>query len=91
VEIAMKDGSTIVDELALANAHTLGAKPFARPDYIRKFETLTEGLVSPGESRRFLDLVQRLPALSAAEVGGLNVVLDAATLTSAERDTKGIF
>jgi len=91
VEVFMKDGSSVVDQLALANAHSAGARPFARPDYIRKFETLTEGLISPGESRRFLDLVQRLPELSADEVRGLSVVLDNAALANAERDDRGIF
>ena len=38
VIITMKDGSTIVDELAVANAHTLGATPWQRADYVRKFE-----------------------------------------------------
>ena len=33
----MQDGSRIVDEMAVANAHPLGAKPFGRDDYIRKF------------------------------------------------------
>jgi 2-methylcitrate dehydratase len=87
----MNDGRKIVDELAVANAHTLGARPFARADYVRKFETLTEGLISPGESTRFLDLVQRLPSLTAAEVGMMNVVLDGAELVNGQRDTKGIF
>lgn len=91
VEITLKDGSKFIDELAVANAHTLGARPFAREDYIRKFRTLTEGLVSGGECDRFLDLVQRLPDLSAEEVLTINVVLDATALASAERDNKGIF
>ncbi|MBM3485031.1 MAG: MmgE/PrpD family protein [Alphaproteobacteria bacterium] len=91
VEITLKDGRVIADELAVANAHAAGARPFARADYIRKFETLTEGLISPGESRRFLDLVQRLPGLEAKRVAEINVVLDKATLTHAERDNRGIF
>ncbi len=91
VEITLADGSVVSDEMAVANAHTQGARPFARTDYIRKFETLTEGLVSPGECRRFLDLVQDLPNLDAESVCGLNVVLDQAALINAERDTKGIF
>ncbi len=77
--------------LAVANAHTLGARPFARADYIRKFETLTEGLVSAAEQTRFLDLVQRLPELTADEVGAINVALDGAELVCARRDNKGIF
>ena len=31
VTITMKDGSKIVDEMAVANAHTLGATPWQRP------------------------------------------------------------
>ena len=91
VEIALKDGRRIVDELALADAHSYGARPYQRADYIRKFETLTEGLVSPAEQRRFLDLVQRLPALTSDEIGGINVVLDGVRLKSARRDKRGIF
>jgi len=44
VEILFKDGSRIEDQLAVANAHPLGAKPFRRPDYIRKFQILTKEL-----------------------------------------------
>src|SRR5690348_3090045 len=43
VEVLMQDGSRIVDELAVANAHPLGARPFGRDDYIRKFTALTDG------------------------------------------------
>jgi 2-methylcitrate dehydratase len=75
----------------VANAHPLGAKPFGRADYIRKFETLTEDLVAADESKRFLNLAQRLPQLSAAEVGALNVVLPPDKLTCATRDKRGIF
>ena len=91
VEITMKDGTTLTDELAVADAHPNGAAPFARPDYVKKFETLSEGLITPAESRRFLDLVQALPDLDAGGVGELNVVLDAARLETAGRQEKGIF
>src|SRR3984893_13918885 len=65
VEIFLKDGSQIEDQLAVANAHTLGAKPFARADYLRKFNLLTQGMISSEESQRFLDAAQRLPDLPA--------------------------
>jgi 2-methylcitrate dehydratase len=91
VEITLKDGTVIVDEMAVANAHSQGARPFARADYVRKFETLTEGQISSAESRRFLDLVQNLPNLTPEKVGSLNVVLDVAPLVNAERDERGIF
>jgi len=90
VEIIFNDGKKITDEIAVANAHPLGAKPFGRADYIRKFVTLTEDLVSADESKRFLNLVQRLPQLSAAEVCELNVVLPPDKLTCAVRDKRGI-
>ncbi|WP_287991273.1 MmgE/PrpD family protein [Acidiphilium sp.] len=80
VEIRSKDGSTLVDELAVANAHSLGAHPFERADYIRKFETLTDGIISPREAARFLEAVQELPRLPAGELDRLNVALPAGAL-----------
>jgi len=91
VEITLKGGRKVVDELAVADAHPSGARPFARRDYIRKFETLTDGLISAAESRRFLDLVQRLPDLTPGEVAQINVVLERGALTRAARDERGIF
>jgi 2-methylcitrate dehydratase len=73
--ITMKDGSKIVDEMAVANAHTLGATPWQRADYIRKFRILTEGLLDPAEIERFLDVAQRLPTLSPAALAGLTIAL----------------
>jgi 2-methylcitrate dehydratase len=91
VEIKMKNGEIIADELAVANAHPNGAKPFQRADYIRKFETLTEGIASGGERRRFLDLAQRLRTLRPAEVASLTLAADGVWLVSGARDQKGIF
>ena len=91
VVITMKDGSTLEDELAVADAHPAGARPFAREDYINKFNTLVDGIISDGERDRFLDTVQRLPELTANELGGLHVTLDAASLDHAARDNRGIF
>ncbi len=91
VEIIFNDGKKHVDEIAVANAHPFGAKPFGRADYIRKFELLTQGLVLADESKRFLALVQRLPQLTAAEVCQLNVLLPSEKLTCATRDKRGIF
>ncbi|HSY18773.1 MAG TPA: MmgE/PrpD family protein [Candidatus Acidoferrales bacterium] len=91
VEIIFNDSKKITDEIAVANAHPLGAKPFVRADYIHKFEILTEDVISFEESVRFLDLVQRLPQLTAAEVCELNVALPPNKLTCATRDQRGIF
>jgi 2-methylcitrate dehydratase len=88
VEILLKDGSRIEDQLAIANAHTLGAKPFGRADYIRKFQVLTERIISPLESRRFLDAAQRLSDFQAADLCQLNVELPGETLA---KGRPGIF
>lgn len=80
VEIFMRDGSKIEDEMAVANAHPLGAKPFGRDDYIHKFQTLTDGLITTRESNRFLEAVQDLAKLPAGELHRLNVALPAGTL-----------
>jgi len=80
VEILLRDGSSIVDEMAVANAHPLGAKPFGRDDYIGKFTTLTDGIISSREANRFLEAVQDLPRLKAGELHRLNVAMPAGTL-----------
>ena len=68
IVITLKDGTVIADEMAVANAHTLGTTPWRRADYVRKFSTLTEGILEPAEAARFLDVAQRLPTLKAEEL-----------------------
>ena len=91
LEVTLKSGEKIVDELAVANAHPAGARPFARENYINKFKTLTKGIISNTESIRFLDLVQNLPDLDTAGVGEINVQVDAIDVDSNTPDTKGTF
>ncbi|MDF1585168.1 MmgE/PrpD family protein [Marinimicrococcus flavescens] len=71
VVVTLEDGRVIEDELAVADAHPLGRRPFARPDYVRKFRTLAEGIVAPAEQDRFLETVERLPGLQPGELAGL--------------------
>jgi 2-methylcitrate dehydratase len=73
VEIELTSGERVVDEIAVADAHPLGARPFARADYVTKFRTLAEGVLESAETERFLALAQRLPELTAGELGGLTV------------------
>jgi len=75
VEIHLNNGEVLIDEMAVANAHPFGARPFGRADYIHKFETLTDGIISPRESARFLDAVQNLATLGSGELSALNVAL----------------
>ncbi len=87
-EIIFKDGTRLVDELAVANAHPLGAKPFGRKDYINKFKMLTDGIITTRESNRFLQAVQDLPRLGPGELSALNIVLPAGAL---DESRPGIF
>ena len=89
IVVTMNDGSTIEGEKAVANAHPFGARPFVREHYVDKFRTLTEGILEASEVERFLDLVQRLPNLSAAEVRQLNPVAPKGYLI--ENESKGLF
>jgi 2-methylcitrate dehydratase len=91
VEIIFKDGKKLVDELAVANAHSLGARPWQRPDYIKKFETLTNEIIEPEESKRFLDVVQGMTDLEASDLLQLNVMVPQDKLTCNKRDYRGIF
>ncbi len=88
VIITLQDGRLIEDELAVANAHPLGETPWKRESYIRKFRILTEGVIEPQETERFLDLVQQLPTLGADALLRLNVAVPAATLV---RGRPGLF
>ncbi|RKD67804.1 MmgE/PrpD family protein [Rhizobium sp. WW_1] len=72
VVVTLRDGTVIEDELAVADAHPLGAKPFRRGDYVNKFRTLAEGVVAPAEQDHFVATVERLTSLKPEELGQLN-------------------
>lgn len=76
VIVTLDDGREIADEIAVADAHPLGAKPWRRPDYVGKFRSLASGIVSGPEQDRFLAAVDRLPELTAAELGALSFAVD---------------
>ena len=73
VVIIMKDGTKIEDEIGVADAHPSGTRPFVRSDYINKFKTLTDGLITNKESKRFLEFAQNLKSLRPKDLGNLNV------------------
>ena len=64
VVVELDDCTVIEDELALANAHPLGARPFTRVDYVRKFRTLADNIVHETEQDRFLSVAESLPVCS---------------------------
>jgi len=89
VVVTLKGGSTISDEIAVADAHPLGARPFARPDYIRKFRNLAEGIIAPPEQDRFIAAVERLPSLRPGELSELTFAVEPSRLGAAA--ARGIF
>ncbi|WP_411731689.1 MmgE/PrpD family protein [Paeniglutamicibacter sp.] len=74
VVIILADGTVITDEIAVADAHPLGARPFAREQYINKFRTLAAGLVEDDEIDRFIAAAENLEKLGAGELDALNIV-----------------
>lgn len=89
VVITFDDGSVLEDEIAFADAHPLGARPFKRENYVSKFRELADGIVTRAEQDRFLDLVTRLPKLTADELVGLTLTVEAGHL--AQTGSRGIF
>ncbi|WP_214467679.1 MmgE/PrpD family protein [Microbacterium flavescens] len=90
VEIRLTNGETIEEEIAVADAHPLGARPFAREDYVRKFRILAEPVLSAAEIDRFLELAERLPELTPDEVQQLSIVAEFGVLAAAPAP-KGLF
>ncbi len=90
-EITLASGEVITDELAIADAHPLGARPFERKQYIAKFTELAEGVVTPAEQERFLAAAEGLAGLSGAQLSELNIVVEPAVLSQAPATPDGIF
>ncbi|WP_040161445.1 MmgE/PrpD family protein [Nigerium massiliense] len=85
IEVELRDGRVLSDEIAVADAHPAGARPFARAQYEDKFRTLAGPVLGAAECDRVLGLAGRLPDLDADEVAGLTIVgpdPDAAPRTS---------
>ena len=87
--ITFKDGTVVEDERAVADAHPLGARPFAREQYIEKFTKLAAGIVDEAEQERFLNAVQNLENLT--DLTELNVRVTDAHVASAPKKAEGIF
>jgi 2-methylcitrate dehydratase len=70
-EITLADGTIITDEIAVADAHPAGARPFARGQYLAKFAALADKAIDPDAQDQFLRAVTRLPELDAGELAEL--------------------
>jgi 2-methylcitrate dehydratase len=90
-EIRLKGGETITGELAVADAHPNGARPWRFDDYAGKFRALTAPLLPDEDAEAFIAMARRLPELAAAELRRLNPALPTGTVTPERADGKGIF
>lgn len=90
-EVTLTNGEVIVDEIAVADAHPLGARPFERKEYIGKFTELADGIVSEAEQQRFLSAAEALPDLQAGALGALNVTVGQHVFDAAPTVAPGIF
>ncbi|MFB7186454.1 MmgE/PrpD family protein [Streptomyces sp. NPDC056230] len=90
--ITLKDGSVIEDELAVADAHPAGARPFDRSAYVGKFRTLAEGLVTEFAQHAFLDTAARLADLPTGDMDGLFPAVDTDAIAAYDASLpKGLF
>ncbi|RNE48790.1 2-methylcitrate dehydratase PrpD [Corynebacterium alimapuense] len=87
--VTFADGTVVEDELAVADAHPLGARPFAREQYIAKFRTLAEGVVSKEEQDRFLAAAENTESLT--DLSELNIELEQDVLNRAPKISGGLF
>ncbi|MFJ6072736.1 MmgE/PrpD family protein [Streptomyces sp. NPDC093065] len=90
--ITLDDGTVIEDELAVADAHPAGARPFDRPAYAHKFRTLAEGVVAPADRDRFLAVAEHLAELGVADLDGLFPAVDTEAVAAYDATLpKGVF
>ena len=73
VVITLKNGKKITEEQGVADAHPYGSRPFKRKNYINKFLTLTDNILSKKECDRFLKIVQNLKKLKPGQLDKLNI------------------
>ncbi len=73
VIVTMNNGKKISEQLERADAHPYGSRPFQRKDYIKKFKTLTDNIISRKESLRFIKTVQDLKKIKKGQLTKLNI------------------
>ncbi|GAA3687442.1 MmgE/PrpD family protein [Gordonia hankookensis] len=89
--ITLRDGEVITDELAVADAHPLGTRPFGRDQYVAKFRSMAYGVVEPGEQDRFLSAAAQLADIRAGGLSALNTLVRPVVLDQAPQTGAGLF
>ncbi|HXP77720.1 MAG TPA: MmgE/PrpD family protein [Stellaceae bacterium] len=90
VTVTLREGRTTAAELAVADAHPNGRRPWRMPDYEAKFRGLVDGIVAPAESDRFLSSARRLTKLTAAELRSINPIAPPGTVRPDRSTGEGI-
>jgi 2-methylcitrate dehydratase len=72
ITVTPRDGRAIEAELAVADAHPNGRRPWRLRDYEAKCRGLVDGIVASEEANRFLADARRLMTLTPAELRQLN-------------------
>lgn len=88
--ITFKNGDQLEASQKLANAHPLGQNPFKKEDYIRKFKSLTQGILSEKTSARFLNYLDSLQEQSRPDLHHLFPRTDEPLLAE-DQNHEGIF
>ena len=88
VRIVLDSGEVVEDEIALADAHPLGTRPFTRSDYLEKFRVLAGGVVAEAEQKQFLQLAQGLGDLAPVDLGVFSFA--ATSASSSALSSKGL-
>ncbi len=76
VIVTLNNGRKVTEQLERADAHPYGARPFKRKNYVKKFKTLTDKILSKKESVRFLKVVQNLRNLKNGQLDKLNIEIN---------------
>ena len=91
VEIQLKNGETMTDEVHVANAHPNSDYSFGHDEYLSKFDQLTNDWILESERDRFLSLVNQVSELSPEQVRSLTLQVSAPQLETSEKSHHGLF
>ena len=91
VDVTLDDGTVVIEERVVADAHPNGRRPWRWPNYLEKLAQLTDGRLPRDARERLVELAGRLWRLSPDEVRQLNPALPAGTVPGDRPDERGIF
>ena len=89
VVVTMNNGKKFIEQLDKADAHPYGSRPFKRENYIKKFNVLTNNIITNKERNRFLKSVQYLRKIKSGHLYNLNLEVRPKQLK--KNSKKGIF